>query len=325
MLLARNRSARVGALGAPRQRSTGTPGGSSIDPRRRRIVVVGLAVVSLVLLSVYFRESSGGALHRAQSTGASILYPFQVAADRIAQPFEDGAGWLGDVLDAKSDNKKLRTEVDRLRQQVVQNQTAARQNAELRRLLRYRDGPAFPRDYRGVTARIIGRTPGQFEQQVVIAAGSNSGILVNDPVVTPDGLVGKVTKVAKRSSRVTLLTDETSAVSALDLRTNAAGIVRHGVSSGDTLVLDRVTKEQVVRPGDAVITAGWRSGKLASIYPRGIPIGVVTFVGQLDTDIYKQVEVDPLVDFTSLDSVLVLVDKPKPKKAATKPLQGVKR
>lgn len=277
------------------------------------MVVVGLVIVALALLSVYVRESksSGGALHRLQSTGASILHPFQVAAERVAQPFEDAAGWAGDVLGAKSENDKLHDEIDRLRQQLVQNQTAARQNAELRRLLRFRDGPAFPRDYAGVAARIIGRTPGQFEQQVVVAAGTNNGIGLNDPVVTAEGLVGKVTRVSRRSARVTLLTDETSAVTALDLKSNAAGIIRHGLSSGGSLVFDRVTKENVVRPGDVVITAGWRSGRLASIYPRGIPIGIVTSVGQLDTDIYKQIEVDPFADFSSLDSVLVLVAKDK--------------
>jgi len=285
-------------------------------------VVIGLSVVSLVLLSVYFRESSGGGLHRLQSTGASVLYPFQVAADRVAQPFEDAAGWVGDVFGAKSENERLRAEVERLRQQVVQNQTAVRQNIELRRLLRYRDGPAFPRDYVGVAARIIGRTPGQFEQQVVVAAGSDTGVALNDPVVTGDGLAGKVTRVSRRSSRVTLLTDETSAVSALDLKTNAAGIVRHGVSSGTSLVFDRVTKADVVRPGDVVITAGWRSGRLASIYPRGIPIGAVTYVGQLDTDIYKQIEVDPFVDFSSLDSVIVLVEKPAGKAPPRVPRKG---
>jgi cell shape-determining protein MreC len=71
-----------------------------------------------------------------------------------------------------------------------------------------------------------------------------------------------------------------------------------------------VSKEQVVRRGDEVVTAGWRSGTLTSIYPRGIPIGAVTSVGQLDTDTYKHVEVDPYVDFGSVDSVLILVRLP---------------
>ena len=317
----RHRSARVETLGPLRRRQV-APGGSPprlAKPWLRRVVVIGLVVVSLALVSAYFKESSGGRLHGAQNAGASVLHPFQVAAERIAQPFEDVAGWVGDLFGAKSENEKLRAENDRLRQQLVQNKTATLQNADLRRLQRFRDGPAFPRDYLGVAASIIGRTPGQFEQQIVVAAGTNQHVGVNDPVVTADGLVGKVTKVSRRSARVTLLTDETSAASALDLQTNAAGIIRHGLSSGGSLVFDRVTKENVIRPRDVVITAGWRSGKLASIYPRGIPIGVVTFVGQLDTDIYKRIEVDPFVDFSSLDSVLVLIAKePKPAKKKTR-------
>jgi rod shape-determining protein MreC len=280
-------------------------------PVVRRAVVVGLVLASLALLSVYFRESQSGPLHDVQDAGASVIHPFQVAAERVARPFQDAYGWAGDLLDAKSDAEKYRREIERLRQQLVQSQTAVLQNEELRKLLRFREGPSFPRDYTGVAARIIGRTPGQFEQQVLIAAGSNARVHVNDPVVTAAGLVGRVTKVSRSSARVTLLTDETSAVSALDLRTNAAGIVRHGIAAGDSLVLDRVTKADVVKTGDVVITAGWRSGRLASIYPRGIPIGIVTSVGQLDTDIYKRIEVDPFVNFSSLDSVLVLVEKPE--------------
>jgi rod shape-determining protein MreC len=279
-------------------------------PLVRRATVIGLVILSLALLSVYFRESSSGTLHGMQDTGASVIHPFQVAAERVAQPFEDVFGWAGDVLGAESENEKLKREVERLRQQLVQSQAALLQNERLRRLLRYRAGPAFPRDYNGVAASIIGRTPGQFEQQVLIAAGSNARVHVNDPVVTAAGLVGRVTQVSRRSARVTLLTDETSAVSALDVKTNAAGIVRHGVAGGEALVLDRVAKEDVVEAGDVMITAGWRSGKLASIYPRGIPIGIVTSVGQLDADIYKRIEVDPFVDFSELDSVLVLVEKP---------------
>jgi len=271
--------------------------------------VVALVVVSLALLSVYFRESAGGGLHEVQSVGASVLRPFEVAAERVAQPFEDAAGWFGDVLGAKSENERLRAEVEQLRQQLIQNETIRRDNAWLRRQLAYRDGPSFPSGYRALAARIIARTPGRFDQRVVIAAGSNQGVRLQDPVVVASGLVGQVTKAARNVSQVTLLTDETSAVSALDLRTNAAGILRHGQSSGSSLVLDRVTKDKVVAPGDVVITAGWRAGKLASIYPRGIPIGLVTSVGQLDTDVYKQIEVDPFVDFEALDSVVVLIAK----------------
>jgi rod shape-determining protein MreC len=106
---------------------------------------------------------------------------------------------------------------------------------------------------------------------------------------------------------VTLLTDESSAVSALDLVTNAEGIVEHG-HSGDALVLNNVSKKAVVNVGDEIITSGWRAGNLSSLYPRGIPIGRVTSVGELNTDLYKQVQIESQVDFSSLDSVLVLVE-----------------
>src|SRR5262245_35422281 len=144
MPVPRQRSARVGTLAPPR-RSAVAPVGAPSGPgrtRRRRVVVATLVIASLALLSIYFRESSDGPLHGVQSTGASVLRPFQVAAERVAQPFEDALGWFDDLLSAKSENEKLRAEVERLRQKNIQNQTAIRENAELQRLLRYRRGPS---------------------------------------------------------------------------------------------------------------------------------------------------------------------------------------
>jgi rod shape-determining protein MreC len=117
-----------------------------------------------------------------------------------------------------------------------------------------------------------------------------------------------VTKVARNVAQVTLLTDDSSAASAIDIRSNATGIVRHG-SSGTSLILDRVTKDQVVNRGDVISTSGWKVGSLSSIYPRGIPIGVVTSVGQVDTDLYKQIQIEPFPDYGSLETVLVLMPK----------------
>jgi rod shape-determining protein MreC len=163
-----------------------------------------------------------------------------------------------------------------------------------------------------VAARVIARAPSQFEQQIVVSAGKNDGISKHDAVVTADGLVGEVTKVASNVAQVTLLTDETSAVSGLDISTNASGIAQNGRSSS-SLTLERVTKDQVVNRGDVIVTSGFRSGDLSSLYPRGIPIGSVTSVGQSDTDLYKQIQVDSFVDFSQLEAVIILVKKPEAK------------
>ena len=268
-----------------------------------------LVVASLVLITVYFRESEGGMLHGLQSTGTKILRPFEVAADQVARPFHDLAGWASGLAAAKSENRDLHRQIEELRGRLVRNQTAAQENIRLRALLLYVDGPSFPAGYRAVATTVIARAPSQFDQRITISAGSDEGLKLHDPVVTEEGLVGQVTKLAETAAQVTLITDETFAVSVLDLATSATGVARHGRSGSDTLVLDRVTKDQVVTPGDPLVTAGWRYGKLASSFPRGIPFGAVSSVGQIDTDLYKQIQVRALVDVSSLHSVAVLVKR----------------
>jgi rod shape-determining protein MreC len=272
--------------------------------------VVGVLIaLSLILITIYFRESSGGVLHDTQGAGSTVLRPFEVGAERVARPFRDLYGWFSGLVDAKSQRDKLRLENDRLRKALIRQQFAVRENSTLRTELRYVSGRRFPRDYRPVAAAIISKPPSQFEQKVVVAAGWSNGIRPDNPVVTNDGLVGKVTKVTGHTAQVTLLTDEDSAVSAVDLRTSADGIVRHARGAGDTLFLDRVEKSARISLGDAVVTSGWRSGELTSLYPRGIPIGTVTSVSRTDTELYTLVQVTPLVDFSGLDSAIVLVPR----------------
>jgi len=269
--------------------------------------VIGLAVVSLTLITVSFRESAGGPLHGVQDTGAAAMKPFEVAANRVARPFRDAYNWFDGLTTARSENKQLKAEVEKLRQQYATAQTAQNENATLKRLLRYERGASFPKDFRAVNASVIARGAADVQQRVTVSAGSKQDVRVNDPVVTTDGLVGRVTRVAKGLARVTLLTDATSAVAASDLRTNAYGLVQHGPGGGADLVFSRVSKDKVVRPGDFVVTAGTQLASLPDIYPRGILIGRVTSVYQNNVDEFKHIQVTPFSDFSSLDSVAILV------------------
>ena len=273
------------------------------------MVAAVLVLFSLALITVYFRESEEGTLHSAQRIGLSVAMPFEVAGERIARPFRDAWGWTSDLVGAKQENEKLRKQVEALRQRVIQEQTAVSENDRLRDLLSFVDGPSFPAGFSGVSTRVVGRPPSAYNQQVLIAAGSSAGVRRNDPVVTQDGLVGLVTNVTSNGAKVTLLTDQSSAVSAIVLESGSAGLVRHGPSDSSALVLDRVGKDEFVEEGNLVITAGWRSGKLESLYPRGIPVGMVKSVGQQDVDLYKRIQVAPLVNFDALAEVIVLVPK----------------
>jgi rod shape-determining protein MreC len=282
-------------------------------PLRARVVALGLVLLSLALVTVYFRESSDGALHEAQRVAVSVLTPFEVAAERVARPFRDAWGWASDVLDAKEENEELRAEVEELRRQAILNATAAQENEELREALDYVSGPRFPDDFTPVVTRIIVQPQNVFRQEVVVAAGSSDGIRPDDPVVTNEGLVGTVTEVTPSSAKVRLLIDQQSAASALVLETEAAGIVQRGLSES-TLSLDRVPKDERVEEGNTVVTAGSGVEEYESLYPRGIPICVVASVSQRDIDAFKTIQCIPLVDFDSLHEVIVLVEKRRPKR-----------
>jgi rod shape-determining protein MreC len=271
-------------------------------------VAGALILFSIVLITIYFREPASGGLHGVQSGGAAVLRPFEVGAERVAAPFRDGYDWFAGLVHAKSENARLRTEVDKYRSLAIQNKSAAQENADLKAQLHFVGTPEFPRDFRYVATDIISRPPSEFEQQVLIAAGSSSGIRFEDPVVNADGLIGLVTQVAHDTAQVTLLTDPRLKVSAVDLATQATGIVGAGQGRG-TLILDRVSKSQLIHQDDLIVTQGWRVPPLKSLYPHGIPIGYVTGASQNDLDLYWNVQLNPQVDFGSLHSVLVLVPK----------------
>ena len=252
-----------------------------------------LVLLSLALITIYFRESPGGFLHRTQSGGATILRPFEVGANRVARPFEDVYGYFHGLAVARSENARLRVELERYRQLYGASASAIQQNVDLQKELHYYETAKYPEGYRPVFASVAGRPLSQF-----VASGS---------------LVGEVTKVASSMARVTLLTDAEIAVAAKDV-TGAAGLIRHGQGSGDSLILDHVSKDQVVHKSDMVVTSGILAGRLRSLYPKNIPIGVVTSVGSSEIELYMSIQVSPFVDFSTLDSVAILVSrKPAPR------------
>jgi len=124
-----------------------------------------------------------------------------------------------------------------------------------------------------------------------------------------------VTRVASDTSVVTLLTDPDSAVAAYDESspTRAIGLLQHG--AGSALALGRVTKDQIVSRGDVIVTAGTQSSRYPDLYPKGLPIGRVSGASQTNIDFYKQIQVEPYADFSSLDTlVALLATKPVPQR-----------
>lgn len=275
----------------------------------RRGVLLALVLGSLALLTISFRSPTSGALHDVQGYGASALRPFQVAAERVARPFRDAYGYFDGLAHARSENAKLRREVRQWRAQATQFQGQAGRAQDLERLLKVEGGATYPSDFRFVNTSVISFPLGSFVQQITIAAGSNSGLRVNTPIIDQDGLLGHVVVVGPSTASVQLITDADSNVPARDIANGVRGLIRHG--AGNTLLLDQVSKEQNVQKGDVIVTQGTVDRRYPDLYPYGIPIGRVLTVGRSDIASYLTVQVLPFARFDSLDTVAALISTKK--------------
>jgi rod shape-determining protein MreC len=277
--------------------------------RRRRAVLAVLIGLSIIMLTGYFGESTGGPLHRFQSGFQTIMSPIEAGASRAFKPIRDLGGWFGDVFDAKGENKKLKKDLANTRTQLAQEQTLARDDAQLRKLVNLNASPGFPTTQR-VTGRVIWKSPTAWYSTIEINVGRGDGVRVDQPVITGDGLVGKVSQVTGGTAVITLITDSESAVSA-ELSDGAHGIVQPSVGDPTQMQLKFIQKGHPVKQGATVVTSGFSSGKLTSIFPRGIPIGRVTKVSSDELELYRQVQIKPFADFRSIDYVQVLTTREK--------------
>src|SRR6266542_4062397 len=201
----------------------------------------------------------------------------------------------------RQDNADLRAEVDRvtlenvrLREQAIAVQQATRL-AETRTTL----------NYESLIAPVIARDPTGVSSSIVLGVGSDEGVKVGHVVLSDQGLVGRVSEVGPNYSKVLLVTDSSSIVSALVQGSRATGIVRG--QFGDSLIMDWILQSEPVKAGDVVITAGLGLGtELRSLYPKGLVIGKVVQVQSAEAAAYQRAILVPAVDLRRLEHVLVV-------------------
>jgi rod shape-determining protein MreC len=214
------------------------------------------------------------------------------------------------VFDAKGQNKQLKKQLADARTQLATAQTQARDDAQLRSLLNLDHQTDFPQTRR-VTARVIWKSPTAWYSTIEIDVGRGDGVKVDQPVVTGDGLIGRVSQVSSGTAVVTLITDSSSSVSAQIVPDGATGQVQPSVGDPNDMRLQFIQKGHPVKEGATVVTSGFSNGKLQSIYPRGIPIGKVSKVSSDDLQLYRQVRIQPFADFRRIDYVQVLTSHEK--------------
>jgi rod shape-determining protein MreC len=283
--------------------------------RRRRAALAVFVGLSIALLTAYFGEAGSGVLHALQRGTQQALAPIEAGASRVLKPVHDLFGWVGDSFDAKGENKRLKREVEHLRRQLAEAQTVQRDASQLGGILRLQRASSFPQATAPVTARVIARSPTDWYSSVKIDKGSSDGVRQDQPVIASDGLAGKVTAVTSGTAEVTLITDSSSAVSAQVMPAGTTGIVRPEVGNPNDLLLDFVQKGKKVIKGATVVTSGFTSSRLESLFPRGIPIGRVTKVDVEEIELYQRVHIRPFADLRGLDFVQVLTRRPDAQRA----------
>lgn len=271
--------------------------------RRRRAVLALLVVGSFALLTITYGRGSDG-LQRGVST---VFSPLQTVADRALKPARDLVDWFDQTFDARGENSRLKSELATVREQAVAGQAALQENAQLRQLVELDRGPALASSaYEPVTGRVIARSPTVWHSTVTIDLGSGDGVHVDDPVLSGDGLVGRIAAVEMGSSQVMLLTDHASAVSGKVVPEGVQGVVKPEVGNPEDLVLDFIDSTKEVHRGQAVVTAGWRAQGLASLFPPNLPVGEVTRASVVEQEASQQVHLRPFADLADLDLVQVL-------------------
>jgi rod shape-determining protein MreC len=269
--------------------------------RRRRAVLALLIIGSFVLLTLTYGHKSDG-LQRGVST---IFSPLQSVSDRALKPARDLVNWFDKTFDARGENGKLKTELEKVRKEAVDSDVAIQENAQLRKLLSL-DRNVVPSGYDPVTTRVTARSPTVWQSSVTIGAGSGDGIAVDDPVISGVGLVGQVSAVTPDSAQVTLLTDHASAVSAKVVPDGIQGVVKPEIGNPEDLILDFIDSSKRVHRGESVVTSGWRSEGRSSFYPPNLPIGEVTRASITEQEAIQQVELRPFADLADLDLLQVL-------------------
>ena len=267
-----------------------------------------LVGVSLILLTAYFGESPSSPLHSVQRGIVEVLSPIQEGASKALKPVRDIAGWFSDTFHAKAQRDQLRKEVATLRAELAQAQQKAIDDTQLTRQVGL-DNSNNIAAYKPVAAHVTSRDPQLWYATIEVDKGSADGVSAEDPVVGDGALVGKVTTVGSTFSIVTLITDHSYAVSAeVQDQYGDTGVLVPAVGNPNQLLLQYLPPHAPItsNPPQLVVTAGFKSGPLDSLYPPGIPIGYVSNASQNDLINNREVQVTPAADLRHLDAVQIL-------------------
>jgi rod shape-determining protein MreC len=261
-----------------------------------RLVILGLASLVLMALQVT------GHLEPIQSAITQLTSPAQVSATGATESVTDAVDFVFELRNLRQRNSELEVVNSNLLVENFELREVQRENELLRLMLQFAQSrPGL--DLRGaqIVAQVIGQESNNFLGYIMIDLGAAHGLEVGFPVVTDQGLVGRISQVNDTTSDVLLIGDASSAVNAILQSSRLNGVIR-GTPGGD-LLMDYIPQGETFSVGEVVLTSG-----LGGRFPKGIPIGQVVEIRQRDIDVFQQAVVRPTVDFPRLELVMVVTN-----------------
>jgi len=265
------------------------------------VILLSLISIRLTGLDAVFPNPVGNLLRE-------VLAPLQSGVTSVSSGIRDAVVNIRDFSKIRQDNKSLKTQIDELTKENNQLKQKILAGMRFEELEKKFDSPAIWKSpYIG--ASVINRNPSNWYHTIVINRGSKDGVKVNNPVITNLGLVGKVIGVTTSTAEVILILDPEGQVSGAVRQSEgsaAYGIIvgdykRGPIASAGSLKMT-VPKDDKVNPGDMVLTSG-----MGGVYPKDIPVGTVQEVNLETGGLLKTATISPLVDFTHVEEVFVVL------------------
>lgn len=265
-------------------------------PRKNRsVAVISLVAILLIVLLAYSaRHPYEGSFFRrlVLEMSAPLDHFFRTPIHAVHQVWQRYIFLIG----LGDENRRLKQENDRLTNQLVLYREAYYEGLRLQKLL----GMQSDLTYKSVPARVIGGDQKSVLKTILINRGTSDGVKKDFPVMTDRGIVGRVIETAWHVSRVLLLTDANSNIDAFVQSNRVQGVLQGTGALGCNLKY--VSKTEDVKAGDMVLTSG-----LVATFPKGLILGVVARADKQDGGLFQKIEVTPVVDFSRLEEVLVLL------------------
>ncbi|SFA71382.1 rod shape-determining protein MreC [Acetitomaculum ruminis DSM 5522] len=265
-----------------------------------KYVLLALTVLCLTLIVITYKfDISSTPL---QTVSGYIFIPVQRGINNLGLWFSDKADNLNDIKALQEENDKLKSKIEEL---TTQNSLLESEHYEYKRLLKLYDLGEQYANYDKVAARVIGKDSGNWFSTFIIDRGSDNGLKENMNVISDGGLVGIITKVGKNWATVKSIIDDTSNVSAMDLKTSDTCVIEGGLEQMNknqdmifTKMHDSDSNSQI---SDQIVTSN-----ISDKYLPGILIGYITSIKDDDNGLTKTGTITPVVDFEHMQEVLVI-------------------